>query len=434
MNKKVYISLSLDVIHHGHINLINNAKKHGDLIVGLLTDTAIATNKKLPLLNFNQRKKILNSINGITKIVPQYDWCYSSNILKYKPDIMVHGDDWKKDAGGRILRNNALNALKKIGSKLIEIPYTKDISSNSLQKAFFEQSQISSRNGKYLERLIKSKNITRIIETHSPLSALIAENIFYQNNKGEKAEFDGFWSSSLTDSTLKGKPDIEVLDLNQRLLNINEIFDVTTKPLIMDIDTGGKIEHFSINCKIIERNSVSAIIMEDKTGLKKNSLFGTEVKQKQESIKNFSKKIAIGKKLTKGNLMIISRIESLILGKRVSDALNRAENYLSAGSDGIMIHSKSNKPKEVFEFSKKFKKLFPDIPLVSVPSSYNQVKENQLISEGFNVVIYANHMLRAAYPAMEKVALDILKYKRSYESDKNLMSIKRILNLIPGTK
>ena len=434
MKKKVYIALSLDVIHHGHINLINNAKKYGYLIVGLLTDSAITTNKKLPLLNYNQRKKILNSLNGVDKIVPQNEWCYSSNILRYKPDIMIHGDDWKQDANGRILRNNAISALKKIGSKLIEIPHTKNISSSSLQKRFFEQSQLSSRNGKYLERLIKSKNITRIIETHSPLSALIAENIFYINKNGDKAEFDGFWSSSLTDSTLKGKPDIEVLDLNQRLLNINEIFDVTTKPLIMDIDTGGKIEHFSINCKIIDRNSVSAVIIEDKTGLKKNSLFGTEVKQKQESIKNFTKKIIIGKKLTKGNLMIISRIESLILGKPVSDALKRAENYLAAGSDGIMIHSKSSKPKEIFEFSRKFKKLFPKVPLVSVPSSYNQVKENQLINEGFNVVIYANHMLRAAYPAMEKVALNILKYKRSYESDKNLMSIKKILNLIPGTK
>ena len=434
MENKVYIGLSLDIIHHGHINLINNAKKFGHLTVGLLTDAAIASNKKLPLLNYNQRKKILQSLNGIDRIVPQNEWDYSINIIKYKPDLMVHGDDWKKDENGKVLRKNAILALSKIGSKLVEIPHTKSISSSSLQKRFFEQSQLSSRNGKYLERLIKSKDIIRIIETHSPLSALIAENIFYINKNGDKAEFDGFWSSSLTDSTLKGKPDIEILDLNQRLLNINEIFDVTTKPLIMDIDTGGKIEHFSINCKIIDRNAISAIIMEDKTGLKKNSLFGTEVKQKQESIKNFTDKIITGKKLTQGNMMIISRIESLILGKPVSDALNRAEKYLAAGSDGIMIHSKSNNPKEIFQFSKKFKKLFPDIPLVSVPSSYNQVREKQLINEGFNVVIYANHMLRAAYPAMQKVAYDILKNKRSYESDKNLLSIKKILNLIPGTK
>jgi len=433
MKKLVYIGLSLDVVHHGHINLINHAKKYGNLIVGLLTDSAIATNKKLPLLNFNQRKKILQSINGVFKIVPQNTWDYSENILKYKPDIMVHGDDWIKDLNGRTLRNNAKLALSKIGSKLIEIPHTKNISSSSLQKSYFEQAHQSSRNGRYLERIINSKKITRIIETHSPLSALIAESIFYINKNRIKIEYDGFWSSSLTDSTLKGKPDIEILDLNQRLLNINDIFNVTKKPLIMDIDTGGKLEHFSINCKIIERNSVSAIIMEDKTGLKKNSLFGNKVIQKQESIKNFSKKISVGKKLTK-NLMIISRIESLILGKTVTDAINRAEKYMEAGSDGIMIHSKSNNPREIFQFAKKFKKLFPNVPLVSVPSSYNQVKENQLIDEGFNVVIYANHMLRASYPAMKKIAFDILKNKRSYESDKNLLSIKDILNLIPGTK
>ena len=433
MKKKVYIALSLDIIHHGHINLINNAKKYGSVIVGLLTDAAIAEHKKLPLLNYNQRKKILMSISGVDKIVPQNDWCYSSNIYKYKPDIMVHGDDWKEDDDGRKLRKKAISALKKIRSKLIEIPHTKGISSSSLQKKFIEDSKSPYNNGDYLKRLIKSKKIIRILETHSPLSAIIAENVAYTGNDGYKREFDGFWSSSLTDSTLKGKPDIEVLDLNQRLLNISDIFNVTTKPLIMDIDTGGKLEHFSINCKIIERNSVSAVIMEDKTGLKKNSLFGTEVKQQQESIKNFSNKIKVGKKIT-NNLMIISRIESLILGKSVKDALIRAENYIAAGTDGIMIHSKSSKPDEIFDFSKKFKKLFPDVPLVSVPSSYNKVTETRLINEGFNVVIYANHMLRASYPAMEKVAIDILKNRRSYESDKNLMSIKKILNLIPGTK
>ena len=433
MKKKVYIGLSLDIIHHGHINLINKAKTYGYLIVGLLSDTAIATHKKLPLLNYSQRKKILNSLSGVDKIVEQKEWCYSSNILRYKPDIMLHGDDWKVDESGRLLRKKAINALKKIGSKLIEIPHTKGVSSTSLQKQFHEEAQLPIKSGEYLKRLIRSKDITRIIETHSPLSALIAENIFYSEKNSQKREFDGFWSSSLTDSTLKGKPDIEVLDLNQRLLNINDIFNVTKKPLIMDVDTGGKLEHFSINCKIIERNSISAIIMEDKTGLKKNSLFGTEVKQKQESIKNFSDKIKVGKKLT-NSLMIISRIESLILGKTVKDALIRAEHYLAAGSDGIMIHSKSNEPSEIFEFSRKFKKLFPNVPLVSVPSSYNQVLETQLIDEGFNVVIYANHMLRASYPAMEKVAYEILKYRRSYESDQNLLSIKKILNLIPGTR
>ena len=433
MKKKVYIAFSLDIIHHGHINLINNAKKYGYVIVGLLSDKAIASQKKLPLLNYSQRKKILNSLSGVDKIVEQKEWCYSSNILRYKPDIMLHGDDWKADESGRLLRKKAIEALKKIGSKLIEIPHTKGISSTSLQKQFHEEAQLPIKSGEYLKRLIRSKDITRIIETHSPLSALIAENISYSKNKGKKREFDGFWSSSLTDSTLKGKPDIEVLDLNQRLTNISDIFNVTKKPLIMDVDTGGKLEHFSINCKVIERSSVSAIIMEDKTGLKKNSLFGTEVKQKQESIKNFSEKVKVGKKLT-NSLMIISRIESLILGKTVTDALNRAEHYLAAGSDGIMIHSKSNNPKEIFQFSRKFKKLYPNIPLVAVPSSYNQVYETQLIDEGFNVVIYANHMLRASYPAMKKVAYEILKNRRSFESDKNLMSIKKILDLIPGTR
>ena len=433
MKKKIYLGLSLDIIHHGHINLISKAAKMGDLIVGLLTDKAISGHKKLPLLDYNQRKLILENIAGVKKVVPQNEWEYSKNILKYKPDFFIHGDDWNIDKEGKLLKKNVIKAIKQTKSKLIEIPHTKNISSHSLRNKVFETGQIKSEKPNYLKRLINAKDIIRIIETHSPLSAIIAENIYYKNKDGKKYEFDGFWSSSLTDSTLKGKPDIEILDLRERLQNINDIFDVTNKPLIADMDTGGKIEHFEINIKTIERAGVSAIIIEDKKGLKKNSLFGTEVKQEQENIKEFSKKIEIGKKSTK-NLLIIARIESLILKKTIKEALHRSRKYIKAGADGIMIHSRENTPKEVFGFAKIFKKEFPNIPLVAVPSSYNKVMEKELIKKGFSIVIYANHMLRASYPAMKNVAFNILKNKRSYESDKSLLSIKEILNLIPGTK
>ena len=433
MKKTVYIGLSLDIIHHGHINLIKSASDYGKLVVGLITDKALSLNKRLPLLDYNSRKKILENIKGVQKIVPQNEWSYHQNILKYKPDIMVHGDDWNLSEDGKKLKLEALKALKKINAKLIEIPYTKNISSSNLQTTIFKNGLISSTRQGYFKRILQSKKICRILETHSPLSALIAENISFEK-KRERLEFDGFWSSSLTDSTLRGKPDIEVLDLRERLKNINDIFDVTTKPLIMDIDTGGKNEHFEINIKTLENAGISAVIMEDKKGLKKNSLFGLEVKQEQDSIKAFSKKIKLGKKATRNNIMIISRIESLILNKSVGDALKRADNYVNAGADGVMIHSKDKNPKEVFKFANKFKKEYKNIPLVVVPSSFNQVKESQLIDNGFDVVIYANHMLRASYPAMQNVAKNILKYGRSYESDKFLLSIKKILNLIPGTK
>lgn len=434
MKKKiVYVGLSLDIIHHGHINLIKKASSYGDLIIGLITDKALESYKKLPLLEYESRKKILDNIKGVKKIVPQNEWSYYSNILKYKPDIMVHGDDWNLSENGRELKNESIKALKKINSKLIEIPHTKNISSSILQETMFKNGLINSNRQTYFRRILQSKKLCRILETHSPLSALIAENTFLEK-KNKRLEFDGFWSSSLTDSTLKGKPDIEVLDIRGRLNNINDIFDVTTKPLIMDIDTGGKNEHFEINIKSLENAGISAVIMEDKKGLKKNSLFGLEVKQEQDTIKGFSKKIALGKKATRNNIMIISRIESLILNKSVDDAFKRAESYVGAGADGVMIHSKDKNPKEVFKFANKFKKNFKDIPLVVVPSSFNHVKEKQLIENGFNIVIYANHMLRASYPAMENNAKNILKHGRSYESDKSLMSIKEILNLIPGTR
>ncbi len=431
-NKKIYLSLSVDVLHHGHINLINKAKKYGELIIGLLTDKAIVQRKRLPLISYNNRKKILESIDGVQKIVPQNEWSYSNNIKKIKPDIMVHGDDWITNEPD--LRRETIKTLNQIGSKLIEIPHTKDISSSSLSQRMFNQNIMPMNRMSSLKRMLEYKKFCRIIETHSPLSALIAENTFIKNKNGTKNEFDGFWSSSLTDSTLKGKPDIEVLEINQRLSNINEIFDVTSKPLIMDVDTGGKPEHFEINVKTIQRSGISGIIVEDKKGLKKNSLFGINVKQEQESIKAFSKKIKIGKKISDPEFMIIARIESLILNKPISDATKRANEYMAAGADAIMIHSRQKNPKEIFKFSNIFKKKFPKVPLVAVPSSYNSVKEADLINNGFNIVIYANHLLRASYPAMEKTVLSILKNKRSLEIDNELMSIKRILDLIPGTK
>jgi len=432
-NKTVYIALSVDVLHHGHINLINHAKKYGKVIAGLLTDSAISTQKRLPLLNFNQRKKILENISGISKVVPQNEWEYAKNILKLKPDYMIHGDDWITGSD-KNLRSSSIKALNKVGGKLIEIPYTKNVSSYSLKERMYLESTLPSNRQATLKRLLKAKKICRFLEAHSPLSAIIAEQVYYKNKQGKKIEFDGFWSSSLTDSTLKGKPDIEVLDINQRLTNINDIFDVTSKPLIIDIDTGGKIEHLEINLKTIERSGASAVIMEDKKGLKKNSLFGTSVKQEQENIKEFSKKISAGKKATTNKLMIIARIESLILGKPLRDAVLRAEKYVEAGADGIMIHSKDKNPKEIFKFAEKFRKKFKDVPLIAVPSSYNSVKDKQLENAGFNIVIYANHMLRASYPAMRKVALEILKNGRTYESEKSIMSISNILELIPGTK
>ncbi len=432
--KKVYIALSVDILHHGHINLINEAKKHGKLIIGLLTDKAISKNKRIPLLTYNQRKKIIESINGVSEVVPQYEWDYCNNIIKIKPDIMVHGDDWKIGKADQELRSKTIKTLKKINAKLIEIPHTKNISSSTMQERIFEQGLIPVSRQMLLKRLIDVKGFVRIIETHSPLSAIIAEKIFLKTNSGEKLEFDGFWSSSLTDSTLRGKPDIEVLDLNERISNINSIFDVTTKPMIFDIDTGGKNEHFEINIKSIDRNGISAVIMEDKKGLKKNSLFGLSVKQEQEDPKIFAKKIELGKKNSSNNLMIIARVESLILKKPVSDAMKRAEKYLEAGADGIMIHSKDKSPEKIFKFAKIFKKEFPNTNLVVVPSSFNQVKENVFKDLGFNIVIYANHLLRASYPAMKNTALSILKHKRSLETDSSLLSIKEILDLIPGTK
>ena len=432
-NKKVYIGLTADALHHGHINLIEKARKYGKIIIGLLTDEAVANHKRLPILNYEQRKKIIENIQGVSKVVPQNEWDYSINIKKYKPEYMMHGDDWTR--GPQLnLRKNAISALKKYGGKLIEVPYTKGISSSAVASHQTVLGITAENRLKTLRRSLAVKPLVRFIETHTPISAIIAESVNLRANNGLRY-FDGFWSSSLTDATKMGKPDIEALDISERLSNINHIFEVTTKPLIMDIDTGGKIEHLKLNVKSMERLGISAIIIEDKTGLKKNSLLGKNTKQIQENVKVFCEKIkTVNTNKINKEFMVIARIESLILGKGMKDAIKRAFNYVDAGADGIMIHSRSNNPKEIFEFSKKFRNTFKSIPLICVPTNYNSVKEKDLIDNGFNIVIYANHLFRAAYPAMVKAAYSILKHGRSKEIENNLISIKDILELIPDTK
>jgi len=429
----VYVGMTIDILHHGHINIINKAREYGDVIIGLLTDSAVADHKRLPYLTYEHRQQIIENIVGVTRVVPQQEWDYVPNIRRYRPDFMVHGTDWLEGPLAPY-RERALAALAEYGGRLIEIPYTQGVSSSALASQLQGLGTTPDIRRRTLKRLLAAKPISRFIEAHDPISALIAEHASVEKD-GKVRQFDGFWSSSLTDSTARGKPDIEALEINSRLANINDIFDVTTKPLIMDADTGGRLEHFELDVRSMERLGISATIIEDKTGLKKNSLFGNAVIQSQDDIESFCDKIRAGRAArVSDDFMVIARIESLILDKGMKDALERAQAYAGAGADGIMIHSRRKTPEEVFEFAKLFRTDFPTLPLICVPTSYNTVTEDLLAEHGFNVVIYANHLLRAAYPAMQHVAHDILYNGRSAEVETHLMSINEILELIPGTK
>ena len=431
--KKVYVGMSADLIHPGHLNIINEARKLGKVIVGLLTDKAIASYKRLPYMTYEQRKIVVENIKGVSEVIPQETLDYVPNLLKIKPDYVVHGDDWKEGVQSAI-RKKVINTLADWGGKVIDVPYTKGISSSGLNNNLKEIGTTPDIRLKRLRRLINAKPIVRIIESHSGLTGLICENVSVEIN-GLKREFDGMWSSSLTDSTLRGKPDIEAVDVTNRLHTLNDILECTTKPIIYDGDTGGKPEHLVFTVRTLERLGVSAIIIEDKIGLKKNSLFGTEVEQNQDSVEAFCEKIRMARNArVTDDFMVIARIESLILKKGLEDALHRAKSYLEAGADGIMIHSREKSSNEILEFCKFYSEFENRKPLVAVPSSYNHITEEELIKAGVNVVIYANHMLRSSYPAMLDVAKSILTHSRSKEADDNLMSIKEILTLIPGTK
>ena len=427
--KKVYVAMSVDLIHKGHINIIKEASKLGEVTVGLLTDSAIASYKRLPLMPYESRKLIIEQIKGVSKVIPQTTHEYTNNLDLLKPDYVVHGDDWKEGIQ-KTIRDKVIESLRVWGGKLIEIPYTKVISSSIIDQHIKDIGTTPNIRLSLLRRLLAAKNIIRLNEVHNGLSGLITEKTKVLVD-GKEEEFDAMWSSSLTDSTAKGKPDIEAIDMTSRMNTVNDIFEVTTKPMIFDADTGGKIEHFVFTVKSLERLGVSAVVIEDKVGLKKNSLLGKNVPQKQDSIENFQEKISSGKKaqITE-DFMIIARIESLILEAGMNDALLRTEKYIEAGADCIMIHSNKKDPDEIFEFCEKYKY---ETPLMIVPSSFNTVTESEWEKRGINIICYANHMLRSAYPAMLDTAKSILKYKRSLESSDNCISLKDILNLIPGT-
>jgi len=429
-SKIVYVPMGADIIHSGHLNIIKKAKKYGQIIIGLFSDEAISQYKSLPIIDYHKRLEIISSVPGIKKVIKQESWNYKKNIDLIKPDYLVHGDDWKEGIQ-KETRKKVLKYLKKYGGKLIEISYTKKPKISKIHEKYKEIYFNSNSRVKLLRRLLKIKKIVKFIESHNPLTGLMIENLKI-NNSNEFREFEGLWSSSLTDSASNGKPDNQAFDINTRINNINYTLEVTSKPVLFDADNGGRIEHLPYTIKNLERLGVSSICIEDKKGLKINSLSKDQSKTKQESIANFCKKIKVAcKSRVSNDFLIAARIESLILNKGEKDALKRAEAYSKAGADLILIHSKLKSPKEIFSFAKKFKKSIFYKPLVAVPSTYSIVNEKELIKHGFKVVIYANQLLRGAYKAMNNVASKILINKRSKEIEKDIISINDILNIIP---
>tara|TARA_B100000929_G_scaffold136601_1_gene108188 strand:+ start:302 stop:1603 length:1302 start_codon:yes stop_codon:yes gene_type:complete len=430
MNKTVYVGMSADLIHPGHLSIIDVARKLGDVTVGLLTDEAIASYKRLPFMAYEQRKIVIENIRGVANVIPQTTLDYTQNLLDVRPNYVVHGDDWK-DGVQSSVRNRVIEVLGQWGGELIEPKYTEGISSTQLNTAMREIGTTPEIRMKRFRRLLASNRVVRILEVHSGLTALIVENTKISHDERE-LEFDGMWISSLTDSVAKGKPDNGLVDLTSRLGTIEEALEGTTKPLIFDGDSGGLAEHFIFTVRTLERLGVSAVVIEDKEGLKQNSLYGTDVPQSQAAPEIFGQKIAAGKKaqITE-DFSIIARIESLILGAGVEDALNRARTYIDSGADGIMIHSRAETPDEVLEFCEHFAQIPNRVPLVVAPTTFNETFEEELVSAGIQVVIYANHLLRSSYPSMVKTAESILRNGRAKEAEEMCMPIADCLALIP---
>lgn len=427
----VYMSFSTDVIHGGHMAILKKAAQLGRLTVGVLTDNAVASYKRFPLIPFEERKELLKNIQGVCDVIEQGELSYRENLLKLKPDYVVHGTDWREGLQ-KPIRDEVIEILKTYGGRLVEFPYAEGQVYAEIEKRMQAELSIPDVRRGRLKKAIQMKGCINALEAHSGITGLIAEKTVVEQN-GKMYQFDAMWVSSLCDSTAKGKPDIELVDMTSRFRTIDDIMEVTTKPIIFDGDTGGLIEHFTYTVKSLERMGVSMIIIEDKVGLKKNSLFGTEVEQTQDDVEHFCAKLTAGKKAKKTNeFMIVARIESLILEKGMEDAMFRARAYVAAGADGIMIHSRRKEPDEIFEFVSRFREKDETTPIVVIPTTFDEVTEDEFRKIGVNVIIYANQLTRSSFPAMRNVAQTILEHHRAKEANELCMPIKEIINLIPG--
>lgn len=427
--KKVYSCFTTDVIHEGHLNIINEARKYGQVIIGVLSDEALVRFDRFPTISFEERMALIQAIPGVSCVIKQDSVMYDKVIEELRPDYVIHGDNWLQGSM-RAIRDNVEKLISPYGGKVIDVPYTYNEVVKHVDDKIKEKLMMPEFRRKRLRQLLKIRPIVKAIEVHSGLTGLIAEKTVVEH-EGELDQFDAMWISSLCDSMAKGKPDIELVDMTSRFRTIEDVTEVTTKPIIFDGDTGGMIEHFVYTVRSLERMGVSAVIIEDKTGLKKNSLFGTEVEQTQDSIEHFCEKIRAGKRVQlTDDFMIIARVESLILGRGMKEALTRAYAFVEAGADGIMIHSRKKEPAEILEFCDRFRENNRETPIVVVPSSFNTITEEELWTHGVNIVIYANQLTRSAFPAMEETAKDILRYHRAKEVDDRLMPIKQIISLI----
>ncbi len=428
--KTVYLALSVDFIHHGHLNIIARARSLGEVTVGLLTDSAISQYKRLPILTWEQRRQIIDNIKGIRAVVPQETVSYAENLRRLKPDYVVHGDEWKSGLL-REVRQEVIDVLTEWGGQLIEVPHTKGVSTSLDDQRLPSPGLTAEGRIGMFRRLLQAKPILRLLEVHNGLTGLIVETVTEEVD-GHHQAFDGMWLSSLTDSTAKGKPDIGFVDFTSRVTTLNQALEVTTKPMLFDGDTGGLPEHFTFMVRTLERLGCAGVVIEDKEGLKRNSLLGTGAGQVQADVDQFCRKISAGKRAQANDgFMIIARIESLILNRGIKDALFRAAAFVGAGADGILIHSRQETPDEILKFCREFRRQQNGVPLVVIPTTYDKVTEAELTEAGVNVVIYANHLLRAAYPAMVTAAKSILRHHRCHEAGADCLSINDILQLIP---
>ncbi len=406
-DKTVYVGMSADLVHPGHINLLREAASLGRVTVGLLTDRAISSYKRMPFLTFEQRRAVIEHIAFVTAVVPQDTLDYTDNLRLLRPDFVVHGDDWRNGVQAQT-RRRVLDVLREWGGTLVEPPYTEGISSTALRMAAMDIGFAPGVRQRRLRRMLDCKPLVRVMQAHDGLSAHIVDRL-EETTQGAPREYDAIWVDSLAGAPIRGKPDPLPFDLSSRLVTLHEILDATTKPLICNAGGAGHAAGVTAAVRTLERIGVSAIVIDTEVTDRRAVPAMAASAPPQDDMAAFIREIAAARDArVTPDFMIIARINDRTRDCGADRMMARAAAGVDAGADAVMCDSDPVNPDGIFDLCRRYRRLMNGHPLLVGLSGTEGLQEHDLASAGASMVVYTDTLLRAAREAMISAASQVL--------------------------
>jgi len=400
--KTVYVGMVGDMLHVGHINILKTAARLGRVTVGVLTDRAVVGYKRLPLLAFEDRVRVVESIADVAAVVPQKTLSYVENLRALRPDYVVHGDDWRYGDQVSRARAEVIATLGEWGGELVEVAYTKGISSTAIHRSGAADALFSGTRQGRLRRLLAAKPTLRIVEAHSGLSAKIAAEV---RGPDGATGFDAVWQSGLTDAIHRGKSDGGAVDRGRRLQAVEEILDAGPLPLIYDGRAAGRPETVFDLTRALDKAGVSALCLGDRSDPDRT---GPEMSP-AETVAQIE---AVRAACPTGAVMAISRIVVAAPGNGGSGALDRALDralaLLEAGSDAVMFDSAADTAEPILDIAARLRRQRRDVPLFAAQSDRWGAPIHRFENAGIDAVVYETHLLRATVAPMRRAATALL--------------------------